>query len=242
MYKHLNFLIYKENRKRYSKLAYSWNKLKTIKFLLEKIPELQTSFIKEVKTINDIDVPTFVLKNSIGHSARAVYVFDKTGDKYKERIRNKIYTLKNISDIIYNSTNPFIEKPIGKKIPYDIKVHIFFGKICFFYIYKKGNFSEKARYDSDCNYIPYETMFYNLQAYPKENKYIINNVDKEKLQNILKYSLEIFNNLDNLLYCSIDWLYDGDYSFCELTPTPFSLSKPIKSTFIQYIYKKCNLI
>ena len=38
-----------------------------------------------------------------------------------------------------------------------------------------------------------------------------------------------------LLYCSIDWLYDnvsGRYSFCELTSTPFSLSKPIKEKFI----------
>ncbi len=71
----------------------------------------------------------------------------------------------------------------------------------------------------------------------KENKHIIKSVTLEALHEILLYSVKIFEQLDNLVYCSIDWLYDPlskEYTFCELTPTPFVLfSTPIKTSFIQ---------
>ena len=70
----------------------------------------------------------------------------------------------------------------------------------------------------------------------KEKRTLIDSVDKTVLSEILDYSLKIFNNLNGLYYCSIDWLYDPDskeYSFGELTPTPYVLSKPIKNKFIK---------
>ena len=250
IYKRLNKLIYIDNRKRYSALSFAWHKMRTIKYLLTKIPDLPTSFIKEIKFFNEIkDLNMFVLKNSIGHSSRNVYVLNKVqNDVYIEKIRNKLFTSKNLYNIISKFDSPFLEKQIGCKIsPYDIKVHIFFGKICFFYVYKKShqNGFEKSRYDSNLNYINYNQMFhpksFKNYSHIKENKNIINNINSDVLQNIFNYSLKIFNNLDNLSYCSIDWLYDpmnGEYAFCELTPTPFSLSKSIKDKFIvDYIYK-----
>jgi hypothetical protein len=249
-YKQLNYLIYTDNRKRYTSLPYAWNKIRTIKYLLTKIPELPTSFIKEIKSFDEIKgLNVFVLKNSVGHSSRNVFVLDKIkNDVYIEKLRNKLFTSKHLSDIISKFDSPFLEKQVGCKIsPYDIKVHVFFGKICFFYIYKKSHHSgfEKSRYDGDLNYISYNQMFnsdsFKNYSHIKENKNLINIINVNALQNIFNYSLKIFNNLDKLLYCSIDWLYDpvtGEYAFCELTPTPFLLSKPIKEKFIvDYIYK-----
>jgi hypothetical protein len=234
----LNEMIYKENRKLYIELPFASNKWKTIKYLVQKIPDLPTSIIREVKSINNIkDLNNFVLKNSIGHSAKNVYILHKIKpNTYYEKIRNKLFNTLQLSDIIKKSKNPFIEKQIGKSLPYDIKVHIFFGKISFFYIYKKSNGKEKARYDSELKYINYEDMFYHdsfKNPSMKENKNLINNI--KNIQSIFNYSLQIFNHLEPLVYCSIDWLYDnvsGNYSFCELTSTPFSLSKPIKEKFI----------
>ena len=236
----LNEMIYKENRKLYIELPFASNKWKTIQYLLQKIPDLPTSIIGEVKSINNIkDLNIFVLKNSVGHSAKNVYILRKIKPNiYHEKIRNKFFNTSHLSDIIKKSRNPFIENQIGKSLPYDIKVHIFFGKISFFYIYKKSNGQEKARYTSDLNYINYEDMFYSdsfKNSHMKENKNVINNIKKDIIHKIFDYSLKIFSYLDPLLYCSIDWLYDnvsGRYSFCELTSTPFSLSKPIKEKFI----------
>ena len=61
-YKQLNYLIYTDNRKRYTSLPYAWNKIRTIKYLLTKIPELPTSFIKEIKSFDEIK-GLYILKN-----------------------------------------------------------------------------------------------------------------------------------------------------------------------------------
>ena len=106
--------------------------------------------------------------------------------------------------------------------------------------YNKGynNQYSKARYDKNLKYIPYNKMFFPgaFKGYGhfKENNNIINSIKQECLKKILTYSVKIFEKLNNLVYCSIDWLYDplsGDYAFCELTPTPFVLSKPVKTMF-----------
>lgn len=237
-------LIFSYNRKKYSQLPYAWNKVSTIKYLLEKIPELKTSFLKEIKTTDDIGSLTeFALKSTFGHSAREVFVLKKIDGLYYDFIRKKKYSVLQLSKLILLLKKPFIEKRMGTRfVPYDIKVHIFFGKICFFYIYNKGynNKHSKARYDKNLKYIPYNKMFFpgSFKGYThfKENNNIIRSVNSDSLKQILSYSVKIFEQLNNLVYCSIDWLYDplsGEYSFCELTPTPFVLSKPIKTTFIQ---------
>ena len=250
-YQILNNLIFSCNRKRYSRLPYAWNKVATIKHLLEKIPELKTSFLKEVKNIHDIGPLTeFALKSTFGHSAREVFILKRVSDgSYYDIVRKKKYSVTHIMKLILKLKQPFIEKRLGTKfVPYDIKVHIFFGRLCFFYIYNKGynNQYSKARYDKNLRYIQYNKMFFQgaFKDYShfKENGNIIKSVNLESLKQILFYSVKIFEQLDNLVYCSVDWLYDplsGEYAFCELTPTPFVLSKPIKTAFIQtYISNK----
>ncbi len=246
-YQKLKWLIYDHNKKKYSKLKFSWNKSLILQHMKSKIPELKTSFIKNIQTINDIDndLDTFVLKGSFGDSADNVYVFIKINeDQFLENNRKKIMNKKNIENIIKKTRKPFIESNRGFiNLPYDIKVHIFFGKICFFYIYEK-NIKQKARYNSNRKFINYNKI-YNRNYFGekfKENSKIINDVEKEALDYILEYSLKIFNNLKDLVYCSIDWLYDPiskTYSFCELTPTPFCLQRPVKSSFIKK-YITCN--
>lgn len=249
-YQLLNSLIFSYNKKRYSQLKYAWNKILTIEYLKEKIPELKISFLKEIKSINDIiSLTEFALKSTFGHSAKDVFILKKNSDGlYYDIVRKKKYSIIDIIKIISNLKHPFIEKRLGTSyIPYDIKVHIFFGRICFFYIYNKGidNQYSKARYDKNLEYIPYNKMFFpgvfKGNKHFKENMNIIKNINIEILNKILIYSTKIFEQLNNLVYCSIDWLYDpvsNDYSFCELTPTPYVLSKPIKSIFIKkYI---CN--
>jgi len=252
-YQLLYKVIFVYNRKRYSTLSYAWNKLLTIRHLKNKIPDLKTSFIKEIKSIQDIDLSLkrFVLKSSFGHSAINVLLLEKIKDGlYIDKIKKKKYNLILLIKVISKFKQPFIEKVIGNGIiPYDIKVHIFCGRISFFYIYNKGGnmYYEKARYDSNMNYISFYKMFYpnsfrENQKF-KESKNIINTVDTNSLKNILDYSITIFNNLENLIYCSIDWLYDPitcEYSFCELTPTPYSLSKPLKPSFIKKHISICK--
>jgi len=251
-YQRLRRIIFQYNKKRYTALPFCWNKIATIKYLSDKIPGLKTSFLTEIKSFHDVDskLRRFVLKNALGHSAHNVLVLDKVRDGlYYDKIRNKKYTTLNLINIVSKFKYPFIEKQLGTKfLPFDIKVHIFFGKICFFYIYKKGYSGryEKSRYDSQLNYINYNQMFYpnafKDHAHFKENKDLIKSVNNVALQEILSVSLKIFNKLGNLFYCSVDWLYDpetNEYSFCELTPTPYMLSKPIKSNFIQNHIGKC---
>ena len=127
---------------------------------------------------------------------------------------------------------------IETKLPLDIKVHIFFGRVCFFYVYYKSNPKQKARYDKNQKYIPYNKLFLpqTFHADFKENAKVINKLDKNKINKLLEDSLKVFNNLDKLVYCSIDWLYDPEnheYYFCELTPTPYVLSKYVKPSFIK---------
>ena len=215
-YEILSNLIFVHNRKLYSKLNFAWDKTLTIQYLLFKIPDLKTSYISELKTNEDIvvlnlgKIKQFVLKNSFGHSARSVLVFKKVKNKkdlYFETIRNKYYTVKEIILIIKNFNRPFIERVMGTgSLPYDIKVHIFFGKICFFYIYKKGNKNEceKSRYDGNLNYIDYSKMFYpnsfKDHSHFKENKNLINTINMENLQKVLEYSLKIFEKAKNNIF------------------------------------------
>ena len=244
-YQKLKWMIYDYNKKKYSKLKFSWNKSLTVQYLKSKIPELKTSFIKDIKTINDINknLDTFVLKGAFGDSADNVYVFIKIDEyQFLENNRKKIVSKNNIANIIRRTKKPFIESNRGFiNLPYDIKVHIFFGKICFFYIYEK-NMKQKARYDYDRNFINFNKI-YKIDYFGekfKENSKIINDVEKEAIDYIFEYSLKIFNNLQDLSYYSIDWLYDPiskTYSFCELSPTPYCLQRPIKSSFIQKYIK-----
>jgi len=239
-YHHLYSLIYVVNRARYEKLPYCWNKYKTIMHLKEKIPELKTSFIKEIKSHVDIDTDNFVLKNSFGHSSRNVYVFYKlSNNSYYELLRNKVFHIQSVQKIIKYFKNPFIENNfMVNKLPMDIKVHVFFGKVKFFYIYFKNKSKQKSRYDNKLNYIPYSEMFFpnSFKTDFKENKNLINKTDKDVMNKLLEDSKEIFKNLNELVYCSIDWLYDYEnhkYYFCELTPTPYVLSKYVKPAFIK---------
>lgn len=240
-YNHLYNLIYKVNRARYEKLPYAWNKYKTIVYLKDKIPELNISLIKKVQTTYEIYINNFTLKNSFGHSGRNIYVFrkDETSGTYFELLRMKRYSRIQIEKIIRYFKDPFIEKNImSNKLPIDIKVHIFFGKICFFYIYYKSNRKEKARYDKNLNYISYNKLFLpnTFSAGFRENSKVIDNINTDTLKKLLEDSVKVFNNLDNLVYCSVDWLYDyvnHEYYFCELTPTPYVLSKYVKPSFIK---------
>ncbi len=245
-YNHLYNLIYKVNRVRYEKLPYAWNKYKTIIHLLDKIPELKTSLIKPVCSTLQIHIDNFTLKNSFGHSGRNIYVLHKNDqyDYYYDLLRKKYFSKDNLEKIIRKFKDPFIERNIMKnQLPIDVKVHIFFGKICFFYVYNKSNGKHKARYDKNMKYINYNKIFFpNTFHTPfKEDPYVIKKMNVEKLQNLLDDSVEVFKNLDNLVYCSIDWLYDfinHKYYFCELTPTPYVLSKYVKPSFIkEYISK-----
>lgn len=243
-YRLLNYLIFYCNKKRYCKLKYSWNKVETIKFLSNKIPDLKISFIKEVDKIEDIlNYNEIALKSSYGHSSRNIYILKNINNtNYYDIVRKRVYSFAYLKNILSKLKRPYLEKKIGDRyVPYDIKVHIFFGRICFFYIYNKGykKSYSKARYDKNLKYISYSKMFYpNSFGLTKfiENKNIINTVNHNILNKIFEDSIKIFNNLDNLVYCSIDWLYHPEtqeYSFCELTPTPYVLSKPIKDNFIK---------
>jgi hypothetical protein len=251
-YQRLHRIVFIHNKNRYTALPFCWNKIQTIKYLTKEIPGLNTCFIKEIKSFQDVSVnlKRFVLKNAFGHSAREVLVLDKVKDGlYIDKIRKKHYSTANLINIVSKFKYPFIEKQLGTKfLPYDIKVHIFFGNICFFYIYKKGNNGsyEKSRYDKKLNYINYNQMFYpgmfKNHAHFRENRNLIKSVDTVALREILLSSVKVFNKLTNLFYCSIDWLYNPvthKYSFCELTPTPYVLSKPIKPKFIQDYVGKC---
>ena len=156
-YAKLNKLIYTYNKDLYKKLPYAWDKVETIKYLLKEIPELKTSYVKDFNKLTD-----FVIKDSFGHSSRNVYVFKKIGnDLYYEKLRKRNFNKISINRIISSCKKPFFEKNICiNSLPYDIKVHVFFGKACFFYVYKKGTSYQKARYDKNCNYIPYSMFFY----------------------------------------------------------------------------------
>jgi hypothetical protein len=252
-YQKLHKLIFDYNKKRYSLFPFCWEKIKTIKYLLEKIPDLKTSFLTEVKSFSEVDsnLTRLVFKDTHGHSGNSVYVLDKIKDGiYKDNIRNIIVDVNYLNRVSSKFKQPFIEKCIGfTSLPYDIKVHIFFGRICFFYIYgkKSKNGYEKSRYDNKCNYINYNLMFYpNIfkeHLHFKERRTLIDDVNKTVLKEILEYSLKIFNNLNGLYYCSIDWLYDpvsNEYAFGELTPTPYVLSKPVKNKFIKDYINKCH--
>jgi hypothetical protein len=247
-YNSLYSLIYVVNRARYEKLSYCWDKQKTIKHLTEKIPELKTSFIKEVKLPTDIELDNFVLKNSHGHSSRNVYVFYKIADNiYYELLRKKTFHLQYIQRLVKMFKNPFIENNfMVSKLPIDIKVHVFFGKVKFFYMYFKDKKKYKSRYDSKLDYIPYPTMFLpnSFNTDFQENKNLIEKTKSDVLNKLLEDSVEIFKNLDNLVYCSIDWLYDYEnhnYYFCELTPTPYVLSKYVKQEFIKKYITNDNI-
>ena len=212
-YQKLHNIIYVYNKQKYSKLKFSWNKSLVLQHLISRIPELKTSYIKDIKSFDDIDkeLDTFVLKGSYGDSAANVYVLIKIdNDKFLENTRQQIMSKNEIVNVIKKTRGLFIEKNRGNiNLPYDIKVHIFFGKICFFYIYEK-NICQKARYNSNRKFIDYYKM-YNKNYFGtifKENDKLIFDVEKEALDYIFEYSLKIFENLDGLVYCAIDWLYD----------------------------------
>lgn len=244
----LSYLIYNHNKSLYSKLNFSWSKNLVLKEMISKIPDLKTSYVKPLSKLEDIDenLNTFVVKGSFGDSADNVYVFmRKSKNIYYELNRKQLFMRGDIGRIIKKLRDPFLEKTRGtSKLPYDIKVHVFFGRICFFYIYDK-NKKLKARFDINKNYIDINKMFvvdYFWRKGFREKRTLVNEIDQESLDYIFKKSIEIFDNLPKMFYSSIDWLYDPDAkscSFCELSPTPFCLKFPIKSSFIRkYILEK----